>query len=82
MAGYMALIWDDEAAWDAASEQDVEQAMQAHRDFGARYAQALRGGNRLYTSSTATSIRHGRAAERALADSEVSIRPVPVRRSR
>ena len=61
MAGYMALIWDDEAAWDAASEQDVEQAMQAHRDFGARYAQALRGGNRLYTSSTATSIRHGRA---------------------
>lgn len=43
MAGYMMLIWDDEAAWAAASEQDVEQAMQAHRDFGARYAQAICG---------------------------------------
>ena len=54
MAGYMVLIWDDEAAWDAASEQDVEQAMQAHRDFCARYARALRGGSRLYPSGTAT----------------------------
>lgn len=61
MAEYMALIWDDEAAWAAASEQDVEKTMQAHRDFGARYAHALRGGNRLYPSGTATSIRHYRA---------------------
>ena len=61
MAGYMVLIWDDEAAWAAASEQDVEQAMQAHRDFRARYAQALRGGARLYPSDTATSIKHDRA---------------------
>jgi hypothetical protein len=61
MAGYMALIWDDEAAWAVASEQDVEQAMRAHRDFGARYAHALRGGGRLYPSDTATSIRHDRA---------------------
>jgi len=61
MAGYMVLFWDDEAAWAAASEQDVEQAMQAHREFGARYAQALRGGGRLYPSGTATSIRHDRA---------------------
>jgi len=61
MAGYMALIWDDEAAWEAASEQDVEQAMQAHRDLGARCAQALRGGHRLDPSGTGTSIRHDRA---------------------
>jgi hypothetical protein len=61
MAGYMVFIWDDEEAWAAASGQDVEQAMQAHRDFGTRYARALRGGNRLYPSSTATSIRHGPA---------------------
>jgi hypothetical protein len=61
MAGYMMLIWDDEAAWAAACEQDVEQAMRAHRDFGARYAQAIRGGGRLYPSDTATSIRHDRA---------------------
>ena len=61
MAGYMVLIWDDEAAWATASEQDVEQAMRAHREFGARYAHALRGGSRLYPSDTATSIRHDRA---------------------
>ena len=58
MAGYMAFIWDDEADWAAASQQDVQRAMQEHRDFCARYAQALRGGSRLYTSDTATSIRH------------------------
>ena len=61
MAGYMMMIWDDEEAWAAASEQDVEQAMQAHRDFGARYARAIRGGGRLYPSDTATSVRHDRA---------------------
>lgn len=61
MAGYMVLIWDDEAAWAVASEQDAGQAMQAHRDFAGRYAHALRGGNRLYPSGTATSIQHDRA---------------------
>ena len=61
MAGYMVMIWDDEAAWAAASEQDAEKTMQAHRDFGARYAHALHGGSRLYPSDTATSIRHDRA---------------------
>ena len=57
MAGYMMMIWDDEEAWAAASEQDIEQAMQAHRDFGARYAHALRGGNRLYPHHSRTVLR-------------------------
>lgn len=58
MAEYMAFIWDDEAAWATANQQTIDEMMQAHREFGGRYATALRGGNRLYPSSTATSIRH------------------------
>jgi hypothetical protein len=59
MTDYMVFIWDDEAAWASADEATVEQTMQAHRDFGARYGTALRGGARLHPSETATSIRRG-----------------------
>ncbi len=58
MAGYMVFIWDDEAAWANADPHTVESTMAAHTDFMARHAAALRGGSRLHTSDTATSIRH------------------------
>jgi hypothetical protein len=57
MAGYMVFIWDDEAAWADADPRTVEATQAAHEDFMARNAAALRGGNRLHTSGTATSIR-------------------------
>ena len=58
MAEYLVLIWDDEAAWAAADTSIVEETLAAHRLFIQRNAAALRGGNRLRPSSTATSVRH------------------------
>ncbi len=58
MAEYMVFIWDDETAWEAADPQAVQATMAAHRDFMARNASALRGGDRLHPSPASTSIRH------------------------
>jgi hypothetical protein len=59
MAQYMVLIYGDEAAWQAAGPEAAEANMQAHREFGQKHGAALRGGNALQPSSTATSIRDG-----------------------
>lgn len=57
MAQYMVFIWDDEAAWANADPCTVAAAQATHQDFMTRHAGALRGGNRLHTSDTATSVR-------------------------
>lgn len=58
MAEYIAIIWDDEAAWATADEETAAKSMQAHTDFAERHGAALRGGNRLRPSDMSTSIRH------------------------
>lgn len=68
MAEYMVFIWDDEAAWASADPQTVEATMAAHQQFISRHAAALRGGNRLHPSDTATSIRHDRDGGVAISD--------------
>ena len=68
MAEYMLFIWDDEAAWENADPRTVEATMAAHEDFIARNAGALRGGNRLHPSGTATSIRHNSDGGVAVSD--------------
>jgi hypothetical protein len=68
MAEYMVFIWDDEAAWAAADEQTVTATLAAHRQFMARNAPALRGGNRLHPGGTATSIRHDRSGGVTISD--------------
>lgn len=60
MAEYMVMIWDDEQAWELADEQTVQRTLAAHAEFIARNGGALRGGNRLHPSATATSIRRDR----------------------
>ena len=57
MAKYMVLIYENEAGWANAGPQDFDQAMQAHNAFGQNNAAALRGGDALQPTSTATSIR-------------------------
>jgi hypothetical protein len=57
MAEYMVFVWDDEAAWANADPRTIEATLAGHQDFMTRHAGALRGGNRLHTSETATSIR-------------------------
>jgi hypothetical protein len=68
MAQYMVFIWDDEAAWERADPGTVASTMAAHEDFIARNAGALRGGNRLHPSGTATSIRHNSDGGVAVSD--------------
>jgi hypothetical protein len=59
MAQYLILLYGDEAAWQAAGPEAAEAGMRAHREFGEKHGAALRGGNALQPSSTATSIRDG-----------------------
>ena len=68
MAEYMVFIWDDEAAWANGRSAHRRANQAAHEDFMARHAGALRGGNRLHTSDTATSIRHGADGGVAISD--------------
>ena len=58
MAEYMVFIWDDEQSWERAGPATVAATMAAHREFMARHAAALRGGNRLHPSAASTSLRH------------------------
>jgi len=58
MAQYLVLLYEDEAGWQAGGPA-AEAGMAAHREFGEKYASALRGGNALQPTSTATTIREG-----------------------
>lgn len=57
MAEYLILIYENEQASNAAgaARQGV---LAGHQEFIKRNAAALRGGNRLRASETATSVRH------------------------
>ena len=68
MAQYLILIYEDEAAWDAADPESYQRTMLAHRDFAERNAAALRGGNALQPTPTATSVRTDAAGRATVTD--------------
>jgi hypothetical protein len=57
MSQYLILIYDDEAAWEAAGEDVGGKIMAGHMAFGEKNAAAVAGGNALQPTTTATSIR-------------------------
>ncbi|MFY9808900.1 MAG: YciI family protein [Pseudonocardiaceae bacterium] len=57
MAQYLVLIYEDETQWATAGADQTAQIMKEHMTFGERNGAALRGGNALQPTSTATSIR-------------------------
>ncbi len=57
MSQYLVLIYEDETTWADASPDQTEQIHQEHAVFGQANAAALRGGNALHPTSTATSVR-------------------------
>jgi hypothetical protein len=57
MAQYLILLYEDEAAWANASQDAGDQVYKEHMAFNERNAAALRGGNALQPTGTATSIR-------------------------
>jgi hypothetical protein len=57
MAEYLILIYGDEQKHADGGQELWDQLMQGHNKFAENNAQALRGGNALQPTSTATTIR-------------------------
>jgi hypothetical protein len=57
VASYLVLIYEDEAAVAAAAEADLAARHAAHGTFMRRHGAAVRGGNALEPTTTATSLR-------------------------
>ena len=68
MAEYLVLIYEDETAWDRPGPGTVDQMMKGHQVFGERNAAAIRGGNALQPTATATSVRLGADGEPVVTD--------------
>ena len=58
MAQYLVLLYEDETGWQAGGEA-AEAGMKAHTEFAEKHGSALRGGNALQPTGTATTIRDG-----------------------
>jgi hypothetical protein len=57
MSEYLILIYDNEAEWMKAAPSVSDDVMKGHTAFGEANGSALRGGNALQPTGTATSIR-------------------------
>jgi hypothetical protein len=57
MAEYLVLIYEDEAGYAQGDQSVINEVMEAHTKFGTNNAAALRGGNALQPTATATTIR-------------------------
>jgi len=57
MPQYLVLLYEDESEYANASETVLKEVLDAHNAFGGKHGAALRGGNALQPTSTATSIR-------------------------
>jgi len=57
MSQFLILIYDDEDAWANAGPETAERIMQGHNKFGENNGPAIKGGDALQPSTTATSIR-------------------------
>ncbi len=66
MANYLILIYDNEAEWAGADPSVSAETLRLHGEFARKNGHALRGGERLAGSHTATSIR-------SLADGTLSV---------
>lgn len=57
MAEYLILIYEDESGYAEGGETVYNEVMEAHNKFNTNNSAALRGGNALQPTSTATTIR-------------------------
>jgi len=57
MAEYLILIYGDEKRFADINQAEFDAMMQAHNAFAEKHSTALRGGNALWGTDTATSIR-------------------------
>lgn len=70
MAEYLVLIYEDEASYANADAGVFDEVMKAHNDFGHKHEKAIRGGNALQPSATATTIRGGATTDGPFVESK------------
>lgn len=68
MAEYLVLIYGDDAVFENPTPEYFNQMMEGHAKFGEKHHGALRGGNALQPSSTATSIRGDESGKFTITD--------------
>ena len=68
MAEYLILIYGDESEMNEPEPETFNQMMKGHQVFGERNAAALRGGNALQPTSTATSLRRDSGGDFVVTD--------------
>jgi hypothetical protein len=68
MAQYLILIYEDESRWEGVSPDTFEQIYKDHQTFQDKNGSAIRGGNALQPTGTATSVRRDSAAGYTVTD--------------
>jgi hypothetical protein len=68
MSEYLVLIYDNETAMESAGEAAFNTMMTGHATFGEKNGAALRGGNALQPTMSATSLRRDAAGELLVSD--------------
>jgi len=68
MPEYLVLIYGNEQAWAKSGQEGMDLAMKEHTEFGEQNGKALRGGNALQDTTTATSIRSDGAGGHTVTD--------------
>lgn len=68
MAEYLVLIYEDESGYAEGGETVYNEVMEAHTKFNTNNAAALRGGNALQPTSTATTIRSDASGQVTVTD--------------
>jgi hypothetical protein len=68
MSEYLILIYGDESAFEKPDPDTFQQMMKGHQVFGETNAAALRGGNALQPTGTATSLRRDSSGDFVVTD--------------
>ena len=68
MAQYLILIYEDESLWEGVSPETFEQIYKDHQTFQDKHGAAIRGGNALRPTATATSVRRDTAGGYTVTD--------------
>ena len=68
MPQYMILIYEKEGAWAKADQGTFDEVMKGHNEFGQNNAAAIRHGEALQPTETATSIRKDSSGRFAVTD--------------
>jgi hypothetical protein len=61
MAEYLILIYQNEAAWESAPPETFDETIKGHGAFMEQNSSAIKGGNALQPTATATSVRRDAA---------------------